>query len=301
MKAPLSLLVLLLFASSVNGQDAATDSTGLPGDNFSLQGALDLFKHAKDLESFEQALNEEGGQVNNLDLDGDGHVDYIRVVDHQDGDAHAIVMQVAVSQDESQDVAVIELEKPGDREAEVQIRGAEDLYGPDVIVEPYAEDDAVKQPAKGPAPPDLVRLRVWVNVWAWPCVAWIYSPSFVVWTSPWHWGYYPHWWRPWRPNPYRVFWGWQRPRMVVYRPVHVCRVVRANAVYMPHARYAPRVRAATAPVIQRRAALRPERGNRAAQRQGAIRPKGQRHPGDGRRAAPARRAPREKAGRRAHR
>lgn len=253
-----SFLLIAAIALSINSQaqEAVADSTGLPGDNFSLAGALDLFKQSKDLESFERALNLEDQQVNNLDLDGDGQVDYIRVVDNQEGDAHAIVMQVAVSEDELQDVAVIELEKSGKGEATVQIRGAEDLYGPEVIVEPYAEDDGGMQPSKGPSAPDLVRVHVVVNVWAWPCVTWMYGPTFVVWTSPWHWRHYPHWWRPWRPHPYRVFWGWQRPRYARYRPVHVVRVSRAHAVYVPRARYAPRVRTATAPVIQRRAAVR---------------------------------------------
>lgn len=292
-------LLALLISPTIQAQEADADSTGLPGDNFSLQGALDLFKQAKDLESFELALNAEDQHVNNLDLDGDGQVDYIRVVDHRDGDAHAIVMQVAVSKDEAQDVAVIELEKNGRDSAAVQIRGAEDLYGPDVMVEPYTEDDAAA-PTKGPAAPALVRVRVWVNVWAWPCVTWIYGPTYVAWASPWHWGFYPRWWRPWRPHPYRVFWGWQRPRVVVYRPVHVCRVARANVLYASRARYAPRIRTATAPVIQRRAALRTA-PHQPVQRKEEIR----RVPGNkvrgGGKARPAERAPRAKPARRMHR
>lgn len=299
MNAPFTLLIALLLAPAAQAQDAATDSTGLPGDNFSLQGALALFKQAKDVESFEQALNAEDQRVNNLDLDGDGQVDYIRVEDHQDGDAHAIVMQVAVSQDESQDVAVIELEKSGKDEAKVQIRGAEELYGPDVMVEPYAEDDAAA-PAKGPAAPALVRVRVWVNVWAWPCVAWIYGPTYVAWASPWRWGVYPRWWRPWRPHPYRVFWGWQRPRMVVYRPVHVCRVARANVLYVSRARYAPRIRTATAPVIQRREAMRTA-PQRPVQRKEEIRRGSRNKVRDGGRAMPAERAPKSRPARRMHR
>ncbi|MBP8822433.1 MAG: hypothetical protein KBH07_02165 [Flavobacteriales bacterium] len=263
MRATILLSAFLACSIGLNAQDAATDSTGLPGDDFSLAGALDLFKQAKDLEGFERALNADGSQVNNLDLDGDGEVDYIRVVDHRDGDAHAIVLQVAVSKDESQDVAVIELEKKAKDDAVLQIRGAGDLYGPDVIVEPYGEEDAGMRPSKGPFLPELVRVHVWVNVWGWPCVNWMYGPRYVVWSSPWYWGYYPPWWRPWRPHPYRVFWGWQRPRHVVYRPVHVCRVTRAHTVYVPRAVHSPRVRTATAPVIEKRKAERNQPANRS--------------------------------------
>ena len=53
-------------------QQTGQDSTGLPGDNFSLQGALAIFENATSPEEFEKAINTEGNHVNNLDLDGDG-------------------------------------------------------------------------------------------------------------------------------------------------------------------------------------------------------------------------------------
>jgi hypothetical protein len=71
------------------GQDFQKDSTGLPGDNFSLQGALDLFSKANTLEDFEKSLNIENNNVNNLDLNLDGKIDYIRVIDRMDKKAHA--------------------------------------------------------------------------------------------------------------------------------------------------------------------------------------------------------------------
>lgn len=260
MRTFLSLSLLVLLAVPLHAQDAAADSTGLPGDHFSLQGALDLFKNAKDLESFEKALNTKDRQVNNLDLDGNGEVDYIRVVDHAEGDAHAIVLQVPMGKEEAQDVAVIELEKTGERTALVQIRGGEELYGPDVIIEPVEEK---AEPAKGQggpsAPEHAPYMHVWVNVWAWPCVTWIYGPAFVVWDSPWYWGYYPPWWHPWRPYPYYTFRGWHHHHYYGwYRPVNVCRVQRAHAIYGHRAMYSPRVRTATAPVRAQRAALRRE-------------------------------------------
>jgi hypothetical protein len=257
MRTLLFPLLAIAFALPASAQDASADSTGLPGDDFSLQGALDLFKNAKDLQSFEQSLNTEEQKVNNLDLDGNGDVDYIRVVDHTDGDAHAIVLQVAVSKEENQDVAVIELEKNGAASAMLQIRGAEELYGADVMVEPFEEQDAGTTPSKGPSAPELVRVRIWVNVWAWPCVTWIYSPSYVIWNSPWYWGYYPPYWHPWRPMGWRAWYGWHRPYRAWYRPAPVCTVVHAHTVYRPRAAYSPRIRTATAPVRQQRAAMRP--------------------------------------------
>lgn len=103
---------LFITTSAVQAQDqSGVDSTGLPGDNFSLQGALELFKNAASIEDFEKALNTESNHVNNLDLDGNGEIDYVQVVSKTDNDAHAFILQVAVSAGESQDIAVIELEK----------------------------------------------------------------------------------------------------------------------------------------------------------------------------------------------
>src|SRR5687768_9439381 len=113
------------------------DSTGLPGDNFDLEGALELFKTSASLEEFEKQLNTESNSVNNLDLNGDGDIDYMRVLDNVKDSAHAIVLQVAVNESELQDVAVIELEKIGKESAVIQIVGDEELYGKDEIAEPF--------------------------------------------------------------------------------------------------------------------------------------------------------------------
>ena len=93
-------------------EPAPTDSTGLPGDQFSLQGALELFKDNIELEVFEKALNTEDNHVNNLDLNNDGQVDYVRVEALREGDAVVVTLRVPVSATENQDVAVIEIEKP---------------------------------------------------------------------------------------------------------------------------------------------------------------------------------------------
>src|SRR5689334_25152032 len=112
-----SLLFCLFLAVLSHAQD--TDSTGLPGDNFSLQGALEMFKKASSPEEFEKLINEKDNGVNNLDLNEDGETDYIRVIDKSEKDAHAFILQVPVSTSESQDIAVIELEKTGDETANI--------------------------------------------------------------------------------------------------------------------------------------------------------------------------------------
>ncbi|MDP4262049.1 MAG: hypothetical protein Q8941_05910 [Bacteroidota bacterium] len=231
------------------------DSTGLPGDNFSLQGALAMFEKAGSPEEFEKLLNAENNHVNNLDLNGDGEIDYIRVIDNSKKDAHAFVLQAVISETESQDIAVIELEKTGDTTAVLQIIGDEDIYGEKVIVEPGdGGDDAAfidntnMSIAHGPdadgytAPPAVI-----VNVWFWPSVRFVYAPAYVVWRSPWRWHYYPGWWRPWRPFAWHVWHPFHRPYYA-----H-CAIVRTHRVLVAHRIYAP-VRVSSVTVRTRNAA-----------------------------------------------
>ncbi len=90
MKTIRLLICLAVFAlPQLNAQTSSVqDSAGLPGDNFSLQGALDLFQKAGSPEEFEKSLNTENNHVNNLDLNGDGEIDYVRVVGKMEKDAH---------------------------------------------------------------------------------------------------------------------------------------------------------------------------------------------------------------------
>ena len=51
---------------------------GTAGDHFSLEGALELFKKSDSPEDFEKMLNKETNFVNNLDLNEDEEIDYIK-------------------------------------------------------------------------------------------------------------------------------------------------------------------------------------------------------------------------------
>lgn len=244
---------LLFLTLPLRAQDMEqADSTGLPGDNFSLEGAIELFKKANSLEEFEKMLNTEDNYVNNLDLNEDGEIDYIRVIDNMDGDAHAIVLQAPVSESESQDIAVIEIEKQGDESAILQIVGNEDIFGEQVIAEP-AEDEMAPEPKRGHGPSvDFKPARIVVNVWLWPSVRFVYRPGYAVWVSPWRWHYYPNYWRPWRPHP----WAWYHVRVAPYRRhVHVVtthRVVRAHTVYTPRRTSSKVVHTRTTTVVSTR-------------------------------------------------
>jgi hypothetical protein len=232
------LLVICAMATSflVAQEDVKVnpaDSTGLPGDQFSLQGALDMFKTSTSLEDFEKKLNSKDNDVNNLDLNGDGNIDYIRVVDNKKDNSHAIILQVPVNETESQDVAVIEIEKTANEKALVQIVGDEELYGDTVIVEPF-ETKETATPKSGPSSCLYMPIHVIVNVWFWPCVQFIYAPAYVVWVSPWRYHYYPEWWSPWRPSPWRWHYMHCYHYNHYYHPVYHHRVENAHQIYVSH-------------------------------------------------------------------
>lgn len=220
-----------------------------PSNQFSLQGALEMFKLSSSPENFEERLNTEDNMVNNLDLDRDGEVDYIRVIDRHQGDLHVLTLQVPVNDKENQDIAVIEIEKTGNEEAIVQIIGDEDIYGKQIIVEPaggkahddvFVQDESVRGPNAGfgtAAPSGII-----VNVWFWPSVRFVFRPGYVVWVSPYRWGRRPVWFHPWRPIPRHSFYSHQKryhPRYVV---INVHRVSRADHFYRPYRSYSPSVR-----------------------------------------------------------
>jgi hypothetical protein len=218
----LSVLALVLSGITSYGQNLNAE---VPGDNFSLEGALELFKKSESPEHFERLLNSPDSKVNNLDLNGDGYIDYIRVFDRYEGNVHAFILQAVISERESQDIAVIELEKLANGKAVLQIIGDADIYGVETIIEPTSE---VRTYA------GAMRSTTVVNVWSWPSVQFIYGPYYSGWYSPWYWHFYPVWWRTWVPVAYVHY----HPIYVTYSPYysycHTRRIVYAQHIYRPY-------------------------------------------------------------------
>ena len=228
-KLILSSLLSVLFLATTFAQYGTT-RTGYDGDFFSLEGALDLFKDSYNLRQFERKLNTEDNWVNNLDLNYDGRIDYIRVEHRRQNRFHAIILQAVLDRRDVQDVAVIEMEIIGRREVVLQIIGDEDLYGEEVIVEPvegYADSRIAYHSDFGN----------YVNVYHWQPVRYIMGRNYNVYVSPYYWQYYPSWWYAWTPCPWDVF----RPRIIVYRPyyhvVYRHRVIHVHNFYRPYRSY----------------------------------------------------------------
>ncbi|MDO9257208.1 MAG: hypothetical protein Q7U54_16940 [Bacteroidales bacterium] len=210
------LILLMFLGYAVKAQDNTKEKLNLPGDNLNLYAVMDLFRESETLEAFEKNLNAEDSKINNLDLNNDDKIDYIRVADNVDGDVHTIILQVAVTEKENQDVAVFTVQKDNMGQVQVQLIGDEELYGKDYIIEPNYADTASETPNPGfagnnnttPKETVVVTKTTYVEVASWPVVTYIYVPTYRVWRSPWYWGYYPSYWNPWRPYYWDYYYGY---------------------------------------------------------------------------------------------
>src|SRR6185436_14079871 len=124
---------MCLFTQTVFSQSDkdTTSLLGLPGDNLDLYAVLTLFQKSKTIEAFEKSLNDEKTGINNLDLNLDKKVDFIKVTTKKDGDAFTFILQVDVTKTETQDVALILVSKDKDKKVSIQAVGDEELYGKD--------------------------------------------------------------------------------------------------------------------------------------------------------------------------
>lgn len=193
------VLIIGLWSLPVYAQsdkESAADSTllGLPGDNLDLVGVLDLFQKSKTIEDFEKALNEEKTKLNNLDLNLDGKVDFIKVLTEQNKKDFTFILQVDVTEKEKQDVAVILVSKDDKGKVTMQIVGDKDLYGENYVIEPAPAEPAVTaNPGyKGDDPVESKPATSSVIVVeSAPIVQYVYSPAYVPYYPPYYYGYYP--------------------------------------------------------------------------------------------------------------
>lgn len=98
-------------------------------DGLDLKAVGALLKKAQTAEEFEKLLNSPQEGVNNLDLDQDGKVDYIKVTEYGDEKVKGFSLTTQPAAGEAQELATIEVEKVDDKQANMQIKGNEQIYG----------------------------------------------------------------------------------------------------------------------------------------------------------------------------
>ena len=204
-----SLLSITAFSQSKN----EPVSLGLPGDDLDLYAVMEVFQKSKTIEDFEKSINEEKSKLNNLDLDKDKKVDFIKVITNKDGDSFSFILQVAVSKTENQDVAVIFVSKDKSGKVAMQIVGDTDLYGKDYVVEPKGSSSgSTANPGYTGGSSETMNIpaqstTTTVVVQSAPIVQYVYSPAYIPYYPPYYYGYYPPYYSPFVPIARAVFWS----------------------------------------------------------------------------------------------
>lgn len=164
------LATLTLGLASVPAQDPATPHSEAAS-GLDLYAVAELFKTSETLEKFEESLNHSETGINNLDLDQNGEVDFIRVTEKVVDDTHLIVLQAPVSESELQDVATIAVERERGEKYNLHVQGDTTLYGANYYVVPADN-----------------------NFSAWNVVRWIFRPNYQAYVSPFGYRSLPRWW-----------------------------------------------------------------------------------------------------------
>jgi len=185
MKTKIGILVLALCTSFFNVQAqrrvvTTTRATSYDiSDNLDLDAVASIFGDSEDLEDFERRLNDPDNRISNLDLNEDGYIDYLRVVENSSDRNSLVVVQAVLDQDVYQDVATIEIERVNNGNPRIQIVGDAYIYGSNYIIEPVF----YRTP--------LIFSFFW-------------GPRYSPWISPYYWNYYPRWYSYYRPySPYK--------------------------------------------------------------------------------------------------
>ncbi|MHA7941994.1 hypothetical protein ACJOV8_002860 [Formosa sp. 3Alg 14/1] len=183
LKSAFFSFICFIFVSQLSAQVTTTTTVSANSTdislNLDLEAVSSAFGESKDLEDFEKKLNDPEAKISNLDLNEDGDVDYLRVVEVSEKQTHVITIQAVIAKDQFQDVATIDVEKSGE-DTTVLVTGDEYIYGANYYIAPF------------------------YNVVP-PIYGWFWGPYYNPWMSPWYWGFYPPYFRPWRPFPPHIY------------------------------------------------------------------------------------------------
>jgi len=142
--------------------------------NLDLQAVASIFGESRDLQEFEMRLNDYDAQISNLDLNNDGEVDYLRVIESSENNVHLVVIQAVLDRDVYQDVASIVVDRSRSQKTYVQVIGDPYLYGNNYIIEPmYVSTPSI--------------------------FSFFFGNTYSSWSSPYYWGYYPRYYHNRRP------------------------------------------------------------------------------------------------------
>ena len=161
-----------------------------------LNAVAAAFAESNSVRDFEQILNSSRYMINNLDLNRDGWVDYVRVIETSKGYYHSLLLQACLAPGVFQDVATIVAERRPDV-LFVEVIGDRYLYGYNYIVRPVF----VKRPP------------LWTA----------YGRStYAVWSSPYYYGAFPSYYTQPKPVYINHYQAYVKTYMTNHRYCHHC-------------------------------------------------------------------------------
>ena len=131
-----------------------------------LQAVGAAFAQSETVEEFEDLLNNSSYMLSNLDLNRDGYVDYLRVLETVEGYNHVILIQAVLAEDIYQDVATI-VTQATQVNPYIEVIGDPYIYGPNYIVRPVF----------------VTTPLIYAHL--------LHVTAYRIWRSPWHWNHFP--------------------------------------------------------------------------------------------------------------
>ena len=161
-----------------------------------LNAVAAAFAESRTVAEFEQLLNSSRYMINNLDLNRDGWIDYLRVIETHRGVYHTFLIQACLGPSLYQDVATLVAEHRPNA-LYVEVIGDRWLYGPNYIVRPVF----IKRP---------------------PLWGVFGRPSYAAWTSPYYYGYWPSYYQKPKPIYLNHYQAYVRTYMHDHHYCHQC-------------------------------------------------------------------------------
>ena len=147
-----------------------------------LNAVAAAFAESHSVRDFEEILNSSRYMINNLDLNRDGWIDYLRVIETSRGYYHTLLLQACLAPSVFQDVATLIAERRADA-LYVEVVGDRYLYGYNYIVRPVF----IKRP---------------------PLYDSYGHSRYTAWVSPYYYGYFPSYYTQPKPiylNHYQAY------------------------------------------------------------------------------------------------
>lgn len=146
-------------------------------DYLDLRAVAAAFMQARTVQEFEMILNSQAYMINNIDLNGDGLIDYLRVREHVTGYHHTYLIQAVLAANWVETVANLDVECTMSGVEYIRVKGAPGIYGQNYVYQPVFTGRP-------------------------PMVAYLHTPNYQVWNSPYGWNNYPSYYHKPAPVPH---------------------------------------------------------------------------------------------------